>query len=99
MATAKDVPPSGTTPPTGRGQRPGRAELTTSTKARRRKVSPFLRRGMAGSALRRFGLAALCLNNGVQVRLISCAATAPLEDSTLLNGKRHVMNVAFHLGG
>ena len=50
-------------------------------------------------ALRRFGLATLCLNNGVQVRLISGATTATLEDGTLLNGKSHVMNVAFHLGG
>jgi len=92
--------PPGSTRPAGRGQRPGsRGPDNVNQAPAQGKVLPFSRRGMAGNALRRSGLAALCLNNGVQIRLISCAATAPLEDSTLLNGKRHVMNVAFHLGG
>ena len=52
-----------------------------------------------GSHSRRRWLGTLCLDNGVQVRLVSCAPTATLEDSTLLNGKHHVMNVTFYLGG
>jgi hypothetical protein len=55
--------------------------------------------GKIGSISRGLKLTALCLDNGVKVRLVCCAAAATLEDSPLLNGKHHMMNIGFHLGG